>query len=65
MLTKTKDITDSVDLCGAFIVWSTKDINDKTWLNSRWLAVTWDVDQLKQRKEEILAKDLLRAKLRL
>ena len=64
-LTKTKDLTDSVDLCSAFIVWLTKDIKDKAWLNSRWLAVTWDVDQLEERKEEIVAKDLLRAKLRL
>jgi len=39
----------------------TKERRD--WLNGRYLAVTWDVDELSAMKEEIVNKDLLKFKM--
>lgn len=54
-------LKDSVDLCGAFCTWLTKD--DKSWLSGRLLCANWDVEELQARKEEIVEKDLLKLKL--
>lgn len=60
---QSADLVDSVDLCGAFCVWLTMDAKKKTWLNGRFLEAKWDVDELSERKGEIVEKDLLRAKM--
>ena len=57
------DLTDSVDLCGAFCVWLTKDVEKTAWLSGRFLSADWDVDELMGKKEEILNRNLLRAEM--
>ena len=57
------DLTDSVDLCGGYCVWLTAQAEKKLWLTGRFIAATWDADQLVERKEEIEEKDLLKAKM--
>lgn len=59
------DLTDSVDLCGAYCVWLTKDVNATSWLSGRFISAIWDVEQLVEKKSEILEKDLLKFALRL
>ncbi|KAI9649870.1 hypothetical protein NHQ30_002452 [Ciborinia camelliae] len=57
-------LVDSVDLCGGFCVWLSKNIKDLKWLNGRFLDARWDVDELLARKEDIVEKDLLKWTLR-
>ena len=56
-------LTDSPELCGAFIVWLTKPGTNTQWLSGRLLSAKWDADELQARKEEIIEKDLLKTKL--
>lgn len=58
-----KYLTDSVELCGAFCVWLTKDAREKLWLSGRFVSATWDTEELTARKDEILEKDLLKARI--
>ncbi|QSZ28726.1 hypothetical protein DSL72_003228 [Monilinia vaccinii-corymbosi] len=53
-------LVDSVDLCGGFCVWLSRNIKDLKWLNGRFLEAKWDVDELLGRKDEIVEKDLLK-----
>lgn len=57
------DLTDDVGLCGAFCVWLSKE--KRMWLNGRLVSATWDVDELFEKKEKIIAEDLLKISLRL
>ena len=59
------DLTDSVDLCGAYCVWLTKDVNAVSWLSGRFISASWDAEQLVEKKREVLEKDLLKFALRL
>ena len=59
------DLTDSVDLCGAYCVWLTKDVNATSWLSGRFISAIWDAEQLIEKKSEVLKKDLLKFALRL
>ncbi|KAI4135098.1 MAG: hypothetical protein LQ341_005930, partial [Variospora aurantia] len=56
-------LTDSVDLCGAFCVWLTRDSSSMAWLSGRYLSAKWDVDELLERKEAIVKGDLLKARM--
>lgn len=56
-------LIDSPELCGAFCVWLTKDKTKYSWLSGRFVAATWDVEELEGRKEEIIEKDLLKLRL--
>lgn len=56
-----KALVDDIGLCGGFLTWLTKERRD--WLSGRYLAVTWDVDELKKKKDDIVAKDLLKFKM--
>ncbi|KAI4265836.1 MAG: hypothetical protein L6R35_007023 [Caloplaca aegaea] len=56
-------LTDSVDLCGAFCVWLTRDSSSMAWLSGRYLSAKWDVDELLGRKEAIVKGDLLKARM--
>ena len=59
------DLTDSVDLCGAYCVWLTKDVKSTSWLSGRFISAIWDAEQLAEKKSEVLEKDLLKFALRL
>lgn len=54
-------LIDSVDLCGGFCVWLTKE--KREWLSGRYLDARWDIETLVGKKEEILSKDLLKLRM--
>ncbi|GIZ46158.1 hypothetical protein CKM354_000929700 [Cercospora kikuchii] len=54
--------TENVDLAGAWLVWLVGG-ERKEWLNGRYLDVTWDVEELEKRKDEIVERDLLKMRL--
>ncbi|KAL8799522.1 MAG: hypothetical protein Q9182_005831 [Xanthomendoza sp. 2 TL-2023] len=56
-------LVDSKDLCGAFCVWLTRDSHSMMWLSGRYLNSKWDVDELLEKKAEIIDGDLLKAML--
>ncbi|KAK3072449.1 hypothetical protein LTR53_006776 [Teratosphaeriaceae sp. CCFEE 6253] len=53
----TDMLVDDVGLCGGFLTWLTKERRE--WLSGRYLSVTWDVDELVARKDEIAQGDKL------
>lgn len=57
------DLTDDPGLCGGFLVWLTKYMDDKLWLNGRFLSATWDADELVSMKDAILGSDMLKARM--
>jgi hypothetical protein len=57
------DLTDDVELCGAFCVWLSCE--KRMWLNGRLLSAKWDVDELLEKKDSIEGKDLLKFRLRI
>ncbi|KAF7854506.1 uncharacterized protein EAF02_011681 [Botrytis sinoallii] len=57
-------LVDSVDLCGGFCVWLSKNIKDLKWMNGRFLDARWDIDELLKRKQNVVEKDLLKWTLR-
>ena len=59
------DLVDSVDLCGAFCVWMSKQTRALSWLNGRFVSVKWDVEELLAKKEEVVQNDLLKWKIAL
>ncbi|KAL8870902.1 MAG: hypothetical protein Q9174_003157 [Haloplaca sp. 1 TL-2023] len=58
-------LTDSVDLCGAFCVWLTGNAKSLSWLNGRYLSAKWDIDELLERREDIVKGDLLKASMKI
>lgn len=48
-------LTDSIELAGSISVWLTK--NRPEWLSGRYMSVNWDIDEIVERKDEILAED--------
>jgi len=60
--------TDDSSLCGAFMMWLLRPRSvrrDLMWLGGRCLAANWDVDELLTRKDEIISRNLLKARLAL
>jgi NAD(P)-dependent dehydrogenase (short-subunit alcohol dehydrogenase family) len=53
---KHDDMTDG-KLTGLFFAWAATE--EAAWLKDRFLWAEWDIDELAERKEEILEKDLL------
>ncbi|KAM3086284.1 hypothetical protein ACMFMG_000420 [Clarireedia jacksonii] len=53
-------LVDSEDLCGGFCVWLSKNLEDLKWLNGRFLDARWDVEELVEKKNEVIEKDLLK-----
>jgi NAD(P)-dependent dehydrogenase (short-subunit alcohol dehydrogenase family) len=51
-------LVDSVDLCGAFCVWLTRE--KRAWLSGRLVSAKWDVDELLAKKTEVEEQDLLK-----
>lgn len=53
--------TDSPALCADMAVWLAKE--PKPWLNGRYVASNWDVDELEGMKPEIVEKDKLKFRM--
>lgn len=54
-------LIDDISLPGGFCVWLTKA--KREWLSGRFISSNWDVKELEDRKEEIVAKDLFKFRL--
>jgi len=54
-------MTDTAELCAGFAVWLTK--GQRTWLNGRYVAATWDVDELECKKDAIIDEDKLKLRM--
>ncbi|KAK5629975.1 hypothetical protein RRF57_005690 [Xylaria bambusicola] len=52
---------DKPELTGDSLVWLAKE--RRSWLSGRFVSVTWDMQELEQKREEIIAKDLLKFRL--
>ncbi|OMP88556.1 Oxidoreductase ucpA [Diplodia seriata] len=59
-----KYLVDDPELCGHFLVWLTRVPGQFQWLNGRLVSATWDPDELLAKKDEIVAKDLLKFEVR-
>lgn len=54
-------LVDKVELAGDTLVWLTSERRE--WLAGRYVSVTWDVEELEGRKEDILRGDLLKVRM--
>ena len=54
-------MNDDVGLCGAFLVWLTKE--KREWLSGRYMSANWDVENLEGMKEEIVKGDKLKMRM--
>jgi hypothetical protein len=58
---------ESPFLAGGVAVWLAGEVGqekmEKGWLGGRYLSALWDVEEILERKEEIVSKDLLRMRL--
>lgn len=54
-------LIDTPELSADTLVWLTKD--RKEWLAGRVMVVTWDVDELEAKKEEVVKGDKLKVRL--
>lgn len=54
-------MTDTAELCAGFAVWLTK--GQRAWLSGRYVAATWDVDELDGKKDEIIKGDKLKLRM--
>lgn len=54
-LIRTIVLSEEPELCGGFCTWLTT--GQRTWMNGRYLAATWDVEKLESMKEEIVQGD--------
>lgn len=52
---------DSVELCGAFLVWLVKERRE--WLSGRYLSANWDVEELESKKDAIVSGDQLKMRM--
>ncbi|KAI0910740.1 NAD(P)-binding protein [Ustulina deusta] len=52
---------DTSQLTGDSLVWLAKERRE--WLSGRFVSVTWDLQELEQKREEIVGKDLLKLRL--
>ncbi|KAK6840899.1 NAD-P-binding protein [Apiospora arundinis] len=53
--------TDDADLCGAVCLWLGR--NRPGWLNGRYISATWDLEELQERKAEIVEGDKLKSRM--
>jgi len=54
-------LTDTAELCGDNVTWMTQVRQE--WLNGRFYSVTWDVDELLAKKDEIIEGDKLKMRM--
>ncbi|KAI0538222.1 NAD(P)-binding protein [Xylaria digitata] len=52
---------ETPELTGDSLVWLAKERRE--WLSGRFVSVTWDMRELERKREEIVAKDLLKLRL--
>ncbi|PMD42791.1 putative oxidoreductase ucpA [Hyaloscypha variabilis F] len=52
---------DSPELCAGMAVWLAKE--PRPWLNGRYVAANWDVDELEDKKDEIVEGDKLKFRM--
>jgi NAD(P)-dependent dehydrogenase (short-subunit alcohol dehydrogenase family) len=52
---------DEPGLCGSLCLWLVKKRPE--WLSGRYLSSDWDVEELEAKKEDILGRDLLKARM--
>jgi short-subunit dehydrogenase len=59
MPTERQDIlTDTPELAADTLVWLSRERRD--WLSGRFASVSWDMEELEQKKQEILQGNLLK-----
>jgi NAD(P)-dependent dehydrogenase (short-subunit alcohol dehydrogenase family) len=56
-----KRLLDTPELCGDSVAWITQKRQE--WLNGRFYNVTWDVDELFAKKDEIVHGDKLKMRM--
>ncbi|CAM1504951.1 Fc.00g025420.m01.CDS01 [Cosmosporella sp. VM-42] len=54
-------LTDTVELAADTLVWLSRERRD--WLSGRFATVGWDMEQLEQKKEDILQRNLLKFRM--
>jgi hypothetical protein len=54
-------LTDTAELAGDAMSWLTQERRE--WLGGRYVSVTWDMEELLQKREEIVRKDKLKMRL--
>lgn len=54
-------LMDSPELGAGTVVWLTK--GQRTWLNGRFISANWDMNELEERKDEIVAGDKLKMRM--
>ena len=52
---------DDTGLCGAFLVWLTKE--KREWLSGRYVSANWDVEELETMKDQIVKEDKLKMRM--
>jgi len=57
----TNSWVDTPELCAGFVVWLTK--MQRQWLNGRYVSVSWDVNELEAKRNEIMAEDKLKFRM--
>ena len=53
--------TETVELAGDTFAWLARE--RRSWLSGRFIASTWDMEELEARKDEIVSRDLLKFRL--
>ena len=58
---------DSPFLAGGMAVWFASELADQSidraWLGGRYISALWDINEILERKDEIVSKDLFRMRL--
>ena len=54
---------DQPELCGETLPFLTSEKRD--WLQGRYVSCTWNMEEFLKKKDEVVAKDLLKVRLRL
>jgi hypothetical protein len=54
-------LTDTPELPADTLVWLGKE--HRPWLSGRYVSVTWDMEELEAKKDEIVQKDVLKFRL--
>ncbi|KAL8243722.1 hypothetical protein R6Q59_009980 [Mikania micrantha] len=52
---------DDIGLCGGFLTWLSSERRE--WLSGRYLAATWDTEELESMKDEIVKGDKLKMRM--
>jgi len=54
-------LTDTPELAGETMVWLSAE--KRAWLAGRYVSVNWDMQQLLDKKDEIVEKELLKVRM--